>query len=83
MYGFRKVTQEVHSTCFAHPSFYRGGRKLIGTIKRKMPKKDSSTDEATHKQLEETIEKFNNRIAQLEQRDKDYEWLKAECNKLQ
>lgn len=85
MYGFRKVGQEAHTVCFAHPSFYRGGKKAIGSIKRKMPKRevDTKADDKVNKELQETIGRFSERIEELEKRDRDCEWLKAECQKLQ
>jgi len=85
MYGFHKIAQEDRSISFSHPQFLRDSKELLGSIKRKASKKESELEINTdaQEQLQKNIETFNNRLSLLEQRDKDCDWLRAECQKLQ
>ena len=85
MYDFHKISQENRIPTFSHPLFYKGGKKHIGSIKRKMAKKEvkSCENEEFQKQLEENIKKFSIRLEQLEEKEKNYDSLKIECQKLQ
>lgn len=85
MYGFHKISQEDRTISFSHPQFTRGAKEYLGAIKRKVPKKEAEpeVDANVQEQLQETIDRFNSRLSQLEERDKDCEWLRAECQRLQ
>jgi hypothetical protein len=85
MYGFHKIAQEDRSISFSHPQFLRGSKELLGGIKRKIAKKETELemDIDVQEQLQKNIEIFNIRLSQLEQRDKDCDWLRTECQKLQ
>lgn len=85
MYGFHKVGHEDGVVSFSHPRFRRGAKDLLATIRRKIPKKESNAEagEPLQEQLQKSVDTFSVRLAQLEQKDRDCEWLKGECQKLQ
>lgn len=85
MYGFHKISQEDRIVSFSHPQFRRNCKHLLGSIKRKVAKKETKSEMSmsVQDQLQTSIEKLKSRLVQLERRDKDCEWLRSECHKLQ
>jgi len=87
MYGFNKVGSDDEGIYFSHTQFYRGGKKMLKHITRKMPKRinrfQDHSQEELRKKLEKGIEEFSSRLAKLEERNKMYDWLKKECQRFE
>jgi hypothetical protein len=83
MYGFHKIGNDERGMYFFHLQFYRGGKKMLKNITRKIPKRTNHSQEKFRKKLEKEIEEFSIRLAKLEEGNKILDWLKKDCQRFE
>ena len=82
--GFHIIEQSNNSLCFSHPKLCREDFNLFKSAKE-VPKQLNNTENNNFLQekIQETINIFASRLSHLEEKCKDSDWLKSECERLE